>query len=135
MPPNPKQVLDYSLNREESLRLTGRFELAHLSLSLAGWLVGDFGPVVGVTFRDVDDRRHGCPLCRSIAPQLVGHEPPRFASLAKSASHCLNLTVPRGIESAKRTKAPPDDSARALSPTGRFDLVAGAGFEPATFGL
>ncbi len=47
VPPNPKQVQDDPVNGEESLRLTGRLESAHLSFSLPRRLVGDLGSVVG----------------------------------------------------------------------------------------
>ena len=82
VPPNPEQVLDDPVNREESLRLTGRLEPAHLSLSLARRLVGDLRSVVRVLRRIMDDRRHCAPPCSAVDPQLVGHQPPRFAALA-----------------------------------------------------
>ena len=66
-------------NRRESLRLTRRFEPAHLSLALSGWLMGDFGPVVRVLTRVVNHRRHDRPVRCPIAPQLVGDQSPRFA--------------------------------------------------------
>ena len=45
-------------------------------------LVRNLGTIVGVTFHDVNDRRHDGPACRAVAPQLVGHQPSRFALLA-----------------------------------------------------
>ena len=80
VPSNGEQVLNDSVNREESLGLLRRLEPAHLSLSLSRRLMRDFGSVVGVTIRDVKDRRHDRPVCRAIASQLVGDQPPRFAS-------------------------------------------------------
>ena len=82
MPSDPEEIQDDAVGRQESLRLSGGLEPAHLSLSLSRRLMRDFGPIVGVTFRDVNDRRHDRPVCRAIAPQLVGDQPPRFASLA-----------------------------------------------------
>ena len=66
---------------QESLTLVGRFEAPHLAFALPCGLMGDFGPVVGVTFRDMNDRRHDGPVCRAIAPELVGDQPPGCASL------------------------------------------------------
>jgi hypothetical protein len=39
VPPKPKQVVNQPVYREESLRLAGRSEPAHLSLSLSGRLM------------------------------------------------------------------------------------------------
>jgi len=82
MPPNSEQVLDEPVYREESLRLTGRFEPAHLSLSLSRRLMRDLGPVVRVLARVEDHPRHRVPSRRAVAPQLVGDQPPWFARLA-----------------------------------------------------
>ena len=54
MPPNSEQVLDDPMSREESLRMTGGLEPAHLALSLSGRLMRDFSPVVRVLARVVD---------------------------------------------------------------------------------
>ncbi len=82
MPPNAEQVQDDSVSGEESLRLAGRLEAAHLSLSLAGRLMGDFGTVVRVLPRIVPDGGHGGSMRCPIAPQLVGHEQHRLCPLA-----------------------------------------------------
>ena len=82
MPPDSEVIQDDSVDRQESLCLSGRLEPSHLPLALASRLVRDFGPIVSVTFRDVNDRRHDGPVCRAVAPQLVGHQPSRFAFLA-----------------------------------------------------
>ncbi len=47
-----------AVNREELLGLCHRFEAAHVALALPGWLVGDFGLVVGVAAGVVDHGRH-----------------------------------------------------------------------------
>ena len=52
---NPEQVLDDTVNGEEALRLTRRFEPAHLSLALPSRLVRDLRTVVRVLCRIVDD--------------------------------------------------------------------------------
>ena len=82
MPSYPEEIQNDALDRQEPLRLSGGFEPAHLSLSLSRRLMRDFGPIVGVTFRDVNDRGHDRPVCRAIASQLVGDQPSRLASLA-----------------------------------------------------
>ena len=48
MAADPKEILDGSMHREKPLRLGSRFEPAHLTLPLPGWLVGDFRPIVRV---------------------------------------------------------------------------------------
>jgi len=55
MPADAEQIQDDSVDGEESLRLSSGLEPSHLSLSLPGWLVGDFRPVVGVAPGVVDD--------------------------------------------------------------------------------
>jgi hypothetical protein len=54
VPSNAEQVLEDSVNREESLGLLRRLEPAHLALSLSRWLMRDFGPIVRVPARVVD---------------------------------------------------------------------------------
>ena len=82
VPPNPKQVQDDPVNREESLRLTDRFEAAHLSLSLSRRLMRDLRSVVGVLPRIVADGGYGAPMRSAITPQLVGHQAQRLCTLA-----------------------------------------------------
>jgi len=82
MPPDPKEIQDDSVDRQESLCLSGRFEPSHLSFTLSGWLVRDFSPIVGISAGVVEDGRHHSSMRCAVAPQLVGHQPPRFASLA-----------------------------------------------------
>ena len=82
MPPDPKEIQDDSVNRQESLGLSDGLEPSHLSLPLSGWLMGDLGPIVGVAAGVVNNGRHYSSMRCPITPQLVGHQPPRFASLA-----------------------------------------------------
>jgi len=82
MPPDPKEIQDDSMDRQESLRLSGGFEPSHLSLPLSGWLMGDFSTIVGVAPCVVNNGRHHNSMRCAVAPQLVGHQAPRFASLA-----------------------------------------------------
>ena len=65
----------------ESLGLLWRLEPAHLSLSLSRRLMRDFGPVVRIPARVMAHRRHDVPPCRTVAPELVGDQPPGFATL------------------------------------------------------
>ena len=46
MPADAEEVLDKSMHGQESLRLTWRFELSHLSFSLPRQLVRDFGAII-----------------------------------------------------------------------------------------
>ena len=55
MPSDSEEIQDDSVDRQESLRLSGRLEPSHLPLTLSSWLVGDFGPIVGVASGVVDD--------------------------------------------------------------------------------
>ena len=41
-----EEILDESMNGQESLRLTWRFELSHLPLTLPRRLMRDFGAIV-----------------------------------------------------------------------------------------
>ena len=82
VPPNAEQILDDAMRGEESLRLAGRLEAAHLSLSLPGRLMGDFGTVVRVLPRIVPDGGHGGPMRCAIAPQLIGDQAQRLCTLA-----------------------------------------------------
>ena len=49
MPPDPKEIQDDSLDRQESLGLSDGLEPSHLSLPLSGWLVRDFSTIVSVS--------------------------------------------------------------------------------------
>ena len=44
--PDAEEVLDESMHGQESLRLTWRFELSHLPLTLPRRLVRDFGAII-----------------------------------------------------------------------------------------
>ena len=54
VPPDPKQVLNQPVYRDDSLALFRRLEPAHVSLSLSRRLLRDSGPVVRVPPRVVD---------------------------------------------------------------------------------
>ncbi len=79
--PDAEEVLDESMHGQESLRLTWRFELSHLPLTLPRRLVRDFGAIILVLLGAVDYRRHDAAKRRRIASQLVGDQPSRHAAL------------------------------------------------------
>ncbi len=81
MTADTKEILRQSVHCEESLRLSRGFEPPHVALPLSGGLVRDFRPVVRILAVVVNDTGHNGAVCGGIAPQLVGHQPPGFASL------------------------------------------------------
>jgi hypothetical protein len=68
----PEEVSDLIMGREETLRLTGRFELLHLPLSAARWLVRILRSVVQPLVLAMLNARHDLSLRRTIAGKLVG---------------------------------------------------------------
>jgi hypothetical protein len=66
----PEEILDYSVNRHESLRLSGGFEPLHLSFALSRRLVRDFSSMMGVKRSAVNiaagDTAFGTGLPRSV---------------------------------------------------------------------
>jgi hypothetical protein len=46
-----EQVLNSAVHRKKALRLSDRLEATQFAFLLAGWLVGDFGPIVLVSTR------------------------------------------------------------------------------------
>ena len=83
MPSDPEEIQDDSVDRQEPLRLSGRLEPSHLSLSLSGRLVRDLSPVVGVARCVMGHRWHHPAMRSSVAAQLVGNETPGLASLCR----------------------------------------------------
>ena len=75
------EILNDSVHRPESLRLSNRFEPSHLSLTLSDRLMRNFGPIVSVAFGVVYDGRHDSTPGCLIGPQLVGDQPPGFPLL------------------------------------------------------
>jgi hypothetical protein len=76
-----EEILNDSVHRPESLRLTNGFEPPHLSLALSNRLMRDFSPIVSVAFGLVHDTRHQGAACCFIGPQLVGDQSPGFPFL------------------------------------------------------
>ena len=50
-----EEILNDSMDRQESLRLSGRLEPSHLPLALSCRLVRDFNSIVGVSACVVED--------------------------------------------------------------------------------
>ena len=76
-----EEVLDKSMNGQESLGLTRRFEPSHLPFTLPRRLVRDLGPIVLVLVGAVDDGWHDLAVSGAVASQLVGDEPPGWPAL------------------------------------------------------
>ena len=76
-----EEILHDSVNRRESLELSGRLEAPHLALPLTRRLVGDFGSIVRVLISDVDHRRHHGAARGCVGAQLVGDQSSRDTAL------------------------------------------------------
>ena len=77
-----EKVLNHTVDMEESLSLISRLEPPHLALFSSRLLMRHLGPVVGISPRVVRDQGHDRSKCRTIASELVSHEPEWFAPLA-----------------------------------------------------
>ena len=73
MASNPEEIIDGVVDREKALDVSWRFEPPHLPFALAGWLMGDLSPIVGILRgavppegerRLVEHKRHSLS-CRS----------------------------------------------------------------------
>ena len=71
VPSNPEEIVDRSMDEKKALDVSWRFKSSHLSLPLAGWLMGDLGAVVSVLRGAVMDGREGSPMGRPITAQLI----------------------------------------------------------------
>ena len=90
-----------SVHRQESLRVGGGFEPAHLSLALSGRLMRAFCSIVLVPLRTMNDRRHHEAMRRRVAAKLVGNQTPRrpalpFQQLAEKA--CGGTPIAPGLD-------------------------------------
>ena len=79
--PNPKEILDESMHRQESLRVHGGLEPSHLSLALSGRLVRDLGSVVLILVGAVHNRRQDRAVGSRVAAQLIRDQSSRFTAL------------------------------------------------------
>ena len=99
MSAHPEEILHHAVDRREALQMAGQLEAPHLAFPLACGLVRDFGAVVRILIRDVNDRRHHGPRGRRVAPQFVGDQPAGYAALAfqqlPEKAHCGAPVPPR----------------------------------------
>jgi len=80
--PHSKEIISDAMGGEESLRLTRRFEPAHLPFSVSSRLMRHLSAIVGVTASVMSDIGHDGSLCSTIAFELVGDDSKRFFALA-----------------------------------------------------
>ncbi len=76
-----KQIQHDAMHRQESLRVRGRFESTHLSLTLPGRLVRHFGSIVLVLPRAMHHGRHDDAVRRRVTAQLIGEQTERSTAL------------------------------------------------------
>jgi hypothetical protein len=74
--PHAKKIPNESVYGQETLRVSRGFEPSHLSLALAGRLMRDFGSILFVPLRAVNDRRHHDGVGRRVIAQLVRDQTP-----------------------------------------------------------
>jgi hypothetical protein len=86
VPTHSEEILDDTVQAEESLSLTGRLEAAHVLFPLAGKLMRGLDTIVGVPFRVVgystQDRSHGS----CVTSQFVASDAKWFLPLAPQRS-------------------------------------------------
>jgi hypothetical protein len=70
-----EKILNDTMERQEPLRLAGRFEPSYITFSLPSSLMRNFSAIVGVTLRVVHDFAQDRSNRRRIAPQLVCDDP------------------------------------------------------------
>ena len=80
--PHSKEIINDAMGGEKSLRLTRRFEPAHLPFAVSSRLMRHLSAIVGVAASVVSDVGHDGPLCSTIAFELVGDDSKRFFALA-----------------------------------------------------
>src|SRR5262245_10847004 len=86
MPSNTKEILDTSVDGQESLRLLSRFEPTHLPFSFSGVLMRDFSAIVRVTAGVVRHVRQNSSERSSITFQFIGDDSHWFFALVSQQS-------------------------------------------------
>ena len=86
MPAQSEQILDRSVNVQESLTLSRRLETAHLPFPLPCRLMRYLAPIVRILRRVMRHQRHHRAMCDAITSEFVGHKSERFATLALQES-------------------------------------------------
>jgi hypothetical protein len=69
-----EQILEGIVEREKSLRVPCGFESAHLPLSFAGQLMGDFDPIVGISLHNVRHVAEYASRRSGVASQFVSND-------------------------------------------------------------
>ena len=80
MPPEPKEIVNGSVNREKPLGVARRLKPAPLAFLLSRRLMGHFCSIVGSFVLAVGDTGQEFPTSRPVAAQLVRHQPARNVS-------------------------------------------------------
>jgi hypothetical protein len=86
MAAHSKQMLHDAVDVQESLRMGGRSDASHVTLSLSRGLMRRVDMIVRVGSRVVGDRRNEVAVREVVAAQLIGDEPTRDLSVAPQAS-------------------------------------------------
>ena len=80
--PHSKEIINDAMCGEKSLRLTRRFEPAHLPFAKSSRLMRHLNAIVGVTVSVMSDVGHDGSFCSTIAFELVGDDSKWFFALA-----------------------------------------------------
>ena len=80
--PHSKEIINDAMGGEKSLRVTRRFEAAHLPLAVSSRLMRHLSTIVGVMASVMSDVGHDGSFCSTIAFELVGDDSKRFFALA-----------------------------------------------------
>ena len=68
MTPKPKQIVELTMNAQESLRMSVGSEATHLAFLLSGMLMRHFCAIVRVSVLAMGNRAHDLAFRRSITP-------------------------------------------------------------------
>lgn len=82
MPTKVEESGDSCMSTQDTLRLLGRLELAHPSLSHPGRLMRLFSPIIRILRSVVNDIWHQFAMGKAIAAQLIGYYLPGFFTIA-----------------------------------------------------
>jgi hypothetical protein len=72
----PKRIVDLAMGRQETLRMTGRFEPPHLSLLSPGWLMRYLGAVVDSLVLPMLKAGHDLRFGGSVAFEFIRDQHP-----------------------------------------------------------
>lgn len=117
--------MDSLMGRQKSLSLADRLESPHPLLSHPGRLMGLLGPVIGILVIHTNGFRDHLPAGNTIAVQFVGHDLPRFATIATYQSSEIERAK---LDAPQSDQFPSDDNASfgelaCQNPGDRFDII------------